>query len=144
MSVLEQILSIKNPIELHQSLVRYITDHPNEKEHILRVMDKTAHHLTFWEENLGEPFETNPNKWTDIYFRNLQIQLVNNFSKEKFLHTLDVASYLDQHQSQFLSESENERIKLYGNTMGIIMVAGVAVFIVAVILIVFYFKNKYV
>ena len=144
MSELDQVLSISNPIELRQELVRYITDHPNEKELIVCFIDKSTHHATFWEENFGEPFETNPYKWTDIYYHNLQIRLANNFSKEKFLHTLDVANYLDQHQSQLLSESENERIKLYGNTMGMIMIAGVAIFIVVVILVVFYFKNRYV
>ncbi|MFJ8260516.1 hypothetical protein ACIQ4I_00945 [Rummeliibacillus sp. NPDC094406] len=143
MTVLDQILSITEPVKLRKLLIQYVVEHPNDKENIINVIDKYPQSVAFWERNMGEPFETNPNKWTDIYYHNLQIRLMNNFSKEKFLHTLDVAEYIEKHQSSLLSENSNEKIKLYGKTMGFIMVGGVSVFIVIVVLMVFYFKNKY-
>lgn len=56
---------------------------------------------------------------------------------------LTVAEYLQKHKSTLLSENKNEKIKLYGNTMGTIMIWGVIVFAALILLIVFYFKNKY-
>jgi len=141
--LLEEILSITDPVKLRKLLIQYVVEHPNDKENIINVIGNYPQNVAFWEDNLGEPFETNPYKWTDIYYHNLQIRLMNNFSKEKFLHTLDVAEYIEKHQSSLLSENSNEKIKLYGKTMGFIMVGGVSVFIMIVVLMVFYFKNKY-
>ncbi|WP_397538395.1 hypothetical protein [Rummeliibacillus pycnus] len=143
MAVLDQVLSITDPVKLRKLLIQYVVEHPNDKQNIINVIDKYPQSVAFWEGNIGEPFETNPYKWSDIYYHNLQIRLMNNFSKEKFLHTLDVAEYIEKHQSELLSESRNEKIKLYGNTMGFIMIGGVIVFVVVVVLMVFYFKNRY-
>lgn len=141
MYTLEQILSLEDLIQKRKSLIEYIVEHPIEKGNILQVINNEK--MDFWEKNIGEPFETNPYKWDDIYYQNLQIRLNNNFSKAKFEHMLDVAEYLSNHQSTFLSENSNEKIKLYGNTMGKIMISGVILFFVIILLIVFYFKNKY-
>ncbi|WP_146548846.1 MULTISPECIES: hypothetical protein [Rummeliibacillus] len=141
MDTLEKILSLEDSIQRRKALIQYIVDHPTEKESILQVINEQKEE--FWEANHGEPFETNPYKWDKIYYQNLQIRLTNNFSKEKFLHMLDVAEYMEKHQSTLLSENTNEKIKLYGNTMGFIMIWGVVLFVVIIVSVVFYFKNKY-
>ncbi|RIJ65002.1 MULTISPECIES: hypothetical protein [unclassified Rummeliibacillus] len=141
MDTLKQIIAIEDTIQRRTLMIQYIVDHPTEKDEIVKVINEK--NINFWETNMGEPFEMNPYKWDDIYYQNLQIRLNNNFSKEKFGHMLEVAEYLANHQSTLLSENSNEKIKLYGNTMGFIMIWGVVVFIVLIVLVVFYFKNKY-
>ncbi|MGG0656224.1 hypothetical protein [Rummeliibacillus pycnus] len=143
METLENIVSITDPIKFRKTLIQYIDEHPSEKEKTLHMIDSLSQESKIWEENIGEPFETNQHRWTDFYYHNLKIRLTNNFSREKFLHTLDVAEYLEQHQSMLLSENSNEKIKLYGKTMGFIMIGGVSIFIAIVVVMVFYFKNKY-
>lgn len=144
METLEKIVSISDPVELRKKLIQYIDEHPSDKDKILLKMNNLSLNFDIWEENLGEPFEIDYYKWTDTYYRNLRIRLLNNFSKEKFLHTLDVSEYLEQHRSLLLSENGNEKINLYGNSKGYIMIGGVVVFLIIVVLMVFYFKNKYI
>lgn len=141
MNTLEQIISLEDSDQKRKLMIQYIVEHPTEKDEIVEVINKQ--NPNFWDTNMGEPFEMNPYKWDDIYYQNLQIRLNNNFSKEKFEHLLEVAEYLANHYSTLLSENSNEKIKLYGNTMGFIMIWGVVVFVVLIILVVFYFKNKY-
>lgn len=143
MNTLEQILSGTDPNEYRKLIIHYIIEHPNDQEIIIHTVKNISQEVALFEENKSSPFETNPTKWTEDYFYFLKKSLEENFSKEKFFHMLDVAAYINQPKSELLSENSNEKIRLYGNTMGFIMIGGVVVFITIVIFIVIYFKNKY-
>lgn len=143
LNTLEQILSGTDPKEYRKLIIQYIIEHPNEQEIIIDTVQKISQKVDLFEEDKSSPIETNPTSWTEDYYRFLKKSMEENFSKKKFFHMLDVATYINQPKSELLSKNSNEKIRLYGNTMGFIMIGGVVLFLTVVIFIVIYFKNKY-
>lgn len=95
---LRRALGSKDPIRIKTSLLNYIRKDPGDnKALILPAFERT---LRLYPELLEEhrDFEDqyfcDPTKWNEHYFSLILVRLMDNFSRERFLHLVQVGRFL--------------------------------------------------
>ncbi|KPC97294.1 hypothetical protein LR69_04492 [Geobacillus sp. BCO2] len=112
----------------------------------LKVIDKVkSAGIHIWEEHDGRDFEHDRTKWDKKYFSQLQAQLMTNFSKERFHHTMEVGKEVykgeltakpsvSPNYSSKVNSSRNVETKKNPKSSGKNIVAGMVVIATATVL----------
>ncbi|AEH48651.1 hypothetical protein [Parageobacillus thermoglucosidasius] len=150
---LDQAIQEKNVRKIRSAIVSYIMADPLDRNNeTLKVIDKVkSAGIHIWEEHDGRDFEHDRTKWDKKYFSQLQAQLMTNFSKERFHHTMEVgkevykgeltakSSDSSNHFSK-VNISRNVGSKKNNTSLGKNIVAGMVVIATAAVL---YYLIKY-
>ncbi|MGZ0084916.1 hypothetical protein ACWNXI_04875 [Caldibacillus thermoamylovorans] len=95
-SFLDQAIQEKNIRKIRSAISSYIMADPldryGETEKAVRKVEMSG--ITIWEEHDGREFKHDRSQWNEEYFSLLQAQLMTNFSKERFRHTMEVGKEL--------------------------------------------------
>lgn len=151
MNNLFQAVENENIADIKNYLKAYITGDPADADNSIKTALKKIEmkSLNVWEQHDGTTFNMSRNNWTQDYFVDLQVDLRMNFSKERYMHMLEVgkvafptpveqpksktqttkANNSSYNQTANGTESKKDQTLLY---MGI---AGVAVVVLAVVLV---------
>jgi hypothetical protein len=92
MSKLTDAINNENISDIRNSLKANLTADPADMNNFIKsaLRQVEQKNLPIWQEHDGATFNTNRSAWTEDYFVDLQVDLRMNFSKERFLHMLEV------------------------------------------------------
>lgn len=92
MTFLDQAIQEKNIRKIRSAISSYIMADPLDRrgETVGAVRKVEAAGINIWEKHDGREFNHDRTQWDKEYFTLLQAQLMTNFSKERFKHTLEV------------------------------------------------------
>lgn len=92
MNKLIKAIEIGNILDTKNYLKAYITGDPTDSDNSIKAALKQieTENLSVWDKHDGAVFNMNKDAWTQDYFVDLQVDLRMNFSKERFLHMLEV------------------------------------------------------
>lgn len=93
MSKLDQAIAEKNIVGLQNLLKAYLTGDPTDSNATIKqsLQKVQASGIDIWEQHDGKILNTSSKEsWDEDYFVDLQVDLRMNFSKERFLHMLEV------------------------------------------------------
>ena len=100
LSYLEDAVKSKNIKDIRRSLRSYIKKCLGDTEEIKDALNYVKMSLSeeeyksIWEEYDGIKLEDDKNKWNKYYFASVEVDLSDNFSKERFNHILEVGRYV--------------------------------------------------
>ncbi|MBK3493969.1 hypothetical protein JFL43_03665 [Viridibacillus sp. YIM B01967] len=140
---LEITLETEDISTIQHELRIYLMNHPQDNDGQLARVITVINEKQFevWMAHDGKKLIEEPTKWNQSYLAEQQIELHNNFSKERFLHMMTVANFL---ASDPTNEAPVEPFKLYGVSMGTIMTVGVIIFCIIGIAMVVFIRNQYI
>lgn len=92
MSKLEQAISEKNIVGIRNLMKAYLSSDPTDsnatiKQSLQRIQTSG---IDIWETQDEKQLSTSKEAWDEDYFVDVQVDLRMNFSKERFLHILEV------------------------------------------------------
>ncbi len=93
MSKLDQAIAEKNIVGLQNLLKAYLTGDPTDSNATIKqsLQKIQVNGIDIWQRHDGKVFNTSSKEsWDEDYFVDLQVDLRMNFSKERFLHMLEV------------------------------------------------------
>ncbi len=100
---LEEAIADKDRISVKVHLTSFIDKYPANRDNAIIDAFHFAENCfpNFLDEHEGEKFKTDRLDWDDDYFALLMDDLIDNFSKERFYHTIEVSGHLysKQHPS---------------------------------------------
>ncbi len=114
MTFLERAIQEKNIQKIRSAIGSYIMADPldrrGEVAGAVRKVGEAGIHI--WEKHDGRDFRHDRTQWDKGYFTLLQAQLMTNFSKERFEHTLEVGKevYKEERKAQ-MSKSPTQSQK---------------------------------
>lgn len=151
MNKLFQAIEAKDAEEIEIYLKAFITSNPADTNNTIKqaLQKIESMNISLWEKHDGAEFKTNRQEWIEDYFVDLQVDLRMNFSKERYMHMLEVGKIafptkLGQSktttQSMKNKNPNNNTLKdgtepKKGQTLLYMGVAGVAVVVLAVVLV---------
>lgn len=100
LSYLEGAVKNKDIAEIRIAILSYIKKclgDTNEIEDAINYIKNSLSELEYneiWEEHDGISLEKNKNNWNKNYFSSVEVDLSDNFSKERFKHILEVGKYV--------------------------------------------------
>lgn len=100
LSYLEDAVKSKNIKDIRRSLRSYIKKCLGDTNEIMDALNYVKKSLSeeeyklIWEEYDGIILEFDKNKWNKDYFAAVEVDLSDNFSKERFNHILEVGRYV--------------------------------------------------
>lgn len=100
LSYLEDAVKSKNQKDIRIGLLSYIKKCLGDTEEIKNALNYVKSSLneeeykSIWEEYDGIKLEDDKNKWNKYYFASVEVDLSDNFSKERFNHILEVGRYV--------------------------------------------------
>ncbi|PHE67323.1 hypothetical protein [Bacillus wiedmannii] len=92
MNKLNQAITEKNIVGLRNLLKAYITGDPADSDATIKnsLQKIYANGIDVWQPYDGKELNMSSNTWNEDYFVDLQVDLRMNFSKERYLHMLEV------------------------------------------------------
>ncbi|WP_053400313.1 hypothetical protein [Priestia koreensis] len=93
MSKLDQAITEKNIVRLQNLLKAYLTGDPTDSNETVKesLQKIQVNGIDIWQHHDGKILHTSSKEsWDEDYFVDLQVDLRMNFSKERFLHILEV------------------------------------------------------
>lgn len=144
---LDQAIQEKNVRKIRSAIGSYIMADPldryGETEKAVRKVEAAG--INIWEEHDGRDFKHDRTKWDEEYFSLLQAQLMTNFSKERFHHTMEVGKEVykgeltakpsvSPNYSSKVNSSRNVETKKSPKSSGKNIVAGMVVISTAAVL----------
>ncbi|HFJ9318655.1 TPA: hypothetical protein ACGW54_003971 [Bacillus tropicus] len=92
MNKLNQAITEKNIVGLRNLLKAYITGDPADSDATIKnsLQKIYANGIDVWQPYDGKKLNMSSNTWNEDYFVDLQVDLRMNFSKERYLHMLEV------------------------------------------------------
>lgn len=153
MNKLLQAVEIGDISEIEIYLKAFITGDPADSDNSIKMALKQVEmkNLNIWEQHDGASFNTNRATWTQDYFVDLQVDLRMNFSKERFMHMLEVGKLafpMPVEQPKVAQPNVVTKSNTYPNnsaqngtsgkkdqTLLYMGIAGVAVVVIAVVLV---------
>jgi len=113
MNKLELALQSENIQEIKNCLKAYITGDPTDADGSIRkaLIQIDKKQLQVFEKNEESNFVTDKSRWSQDYFVDLQVDLRMNFSKERFIHMLEVGKVAFKQTQQTPSLIKNEENK---------------------------------
>lgn len=153
MNNLLQAVTNGNMSEIKNYLKAYITGDPADTDNSIKSALKQIEmkNLNIWEQHDGATFNTSRSAWTQDYFVDLQVDLRMNFSKERFMHMLEVGKLafpMPVEQPKVVQPKVVTKSNTYPNnspqngtsgkkdqTLLYMGIAGVAVVVIAVVLV---------
>ncbi|MED0656672.1 hypothetical protein P4S75_04940 [Anoxybacillus ayderensis] len=146
MTFLDQAIQEKNIRKIRSAIGSYIMADPLDRrgETSRAVRKVEAAGINIWEKHDGREFNHDRTQWDKEYFTLLQAQLMTNFSKERFEHTMQVGKevYKEEQvaktskvstQTRKYTASNQKQRSLGKLSIPRMVVMGAAVTIVAVI-----------
>lgn len=100
LSYLEDAVKNKNSKDIRRSIRSYIKKCLGDTNEIIDAVKYVEKSLTVEEYNdLWEPYdgiklESDKSKWNKYYFASVEVDLADNFSKERFKHILEVGRHV--------------------------------------------------
>jgi hypothetical protein len=99
-SKLEIAIAAGNVKDIQTAIKAYITADPLDKSGEVEngISSAESRGLKIWQDHDKKPFIEDKSQWNKDYFRQLQTQMMMNFSKERITHMLKVAkvAYKDE------------------------------------------------
>ncbi|MFM9532561.1 hypothetical protein [Lysinibacillus sp. IITD104] len=148
MSKLLHAIETNNIEDIQKFLKANITVNPNDSENSMKTALKKIEqkNLPIWEQHDDATFNTNRTEWTQDYFVELQVDLRMNFSKERFMHMLEVGKVafpvlIEEKQTQQKvtikqnQETDNDGTSEKKNRTLLAGLVGVAVIVLVAVLI---------
>lgn len=150
MNKLFQAIELEDISEIEIYLKAFITGNPSDSDNTIKQALKQieSKNLNVWEKHDGATFQNNRKDWTEDYFVDLQVDLRMNFSKERFMHMLEVGkeafpASVEQpkvtiKQNEITSKTTsttNNTNRKKDRTLLYMGIAGVAVVVLAVVLV---------
>lgn len=148
MSKLLHAIETNNIEDIQKFLKANITVNPNDSENSMKTALKKIEqkNLPIWEQHDDATFNTNRTEWTQDYFVELQVDLRMNFSKERFMHMLEVGKVafpvlIEEKQTQQKvtikqnKETDNDGTSEKKNRTLLAGLVGVAVIVLVAVLI---------
>lgn len=100
LSYLEDAVKSKDIKDIRIAILSYIKKCLGDTKEIKDAINYIKSSLTdteynnIWEEHDGLDLDMNKNNWNKNYFSTLEVELSDNFSKERFNHILEVGKYV--------------------------------------------------
>lgn len=100
LSYLEDAVKIKNTKDIRIALLSYIKKCLGDTDEIVDALNYVKNSLTedayklIWETYDGIKLESDKSKWNKYYFASVEVDLADNFSKERFNHILEVGRHV--------------------------------------------------
>lgn len=109
MSKLNQAIEENNATNIRNMLKAYITSDPTDSRGMIKkALQQTYNNkIDVWEEHDGKEFPSIP--WTEENFLDLQVDLRMNFSKERFMHLLEVGEEVYGLGAKTISQSSSPK-----------------------------------
>ncbi len=110
---LEEAIADKDRISVKVHLTSFIDKYPANRDNAIIDAFHFAENCfpNFLDEHEGEKFKTDRLDWDDDYFALLMDDLIDNFSKERFYHTIEVSGHLYSKQHPGIEQKTQENIE---------------------------------
>lgn len=139
MSKFEDALT-KNDTKLARNLLKvYITGDPTDTDKVIEnaLISLKTSDIVIFDQADNKLLILDKNLWTEEYFVDLQVDLRDNFSEERYRHMLDVGShvYLQKKEAVFTKNEGEKKYqpKKFKATMGLIVASLLLILVVLLV-----------